>query len=200
LKLSHVQRYRDQAIEVLRRLDDATLEDLLRRAQYVASDGYPAQSMGESDVHGGRGGDPVGAKVAADAGGRDEEPDTWRSLADPVGEALAQLFGNLVEIAGLVRVIDRKRAYVLAAGDALKGRQPVGGGVCDVCGRVVAGTEDDRLRGVGGGRACDTDRKAWERGGRPLAGPGFEQWKRDRQAELGQMLDRHPRTEVSPST
>lgn len=193
MNLTTASRLRNEAIELLLELTDADLAELLRPGRIVAlADGHTAGS-GSEGGSGGLGGhsDPVASMVCSAAGGHVEREgvtassDAWPQRPDPLGDALRLIFDDwLPEIARMARGIERRKQQVLHAADSARARRPGAGGVCDVCDRVVAGTAaskvlgiaEDRLRGIGGGFACDTDRRQWERDGRPLAGPEFERW------------------------
>ena len=64
------------------------------RAKLAVRDGYPTRSMPESDIAGGRTGDPTADYVISMAGGRVDEndmaesDDTWRGPFDPIGNAV----------------------------------------------------------------------------------------------------------------
>lgn len=53
------------------------------RAREKAADGYPTNSLPEGST-GGVGGDPTGSLVVAMAGGRDDQPDNWQGIRDPI--------------------------------------------------------------------------------------------------------------------
>lgn len=213
-RLADAKNHRSRIDELLERLDVRTLGVLLRMATYGSEvDGFGGNSGSEVRPSGIS--DSVMAAIVKLAGGREamEEsepgagdgcpgtPDTWANKsADPVGDAIVEFFGELAEMAGIAtsalaemtghaRRADRLAQYVLATGDGASrvGRSP--GGRCDVCDRVVAGTEADRLRGIGGGFGCDADRMAWERAGRPMAGPDWNRWATERRAFLAAKAD-----------
>lgn len=70
----------------------------VRHGLAAGNDGYPTNSLPESSISGGRGGDPTGRAVIARAGGRDAESgdssttrDTWRGPRDPVAAAVSNM-------------------------------------------------------------------------------------------------------------
>ncbi len=163
-KPAQAERQRAHAREVLDRLDDVTITELLRRARFSAGrDGHRPSS--ELQSNGGATGDPDRRDPTgrmATAGSPDDASDEWAELPDPVREAISELFAGLAEALGVLRQVDRRRQYVLSAADALRGRQSTVG-VCAACGRTVARTKDDRLRGG----YCEACYKAWNRASRP---------------------------------
>lgn len=96
------------------------IEDLLKfirqhaaaargRAKAAVKDGYPTRSMPESDIAGGRTGDPTADFVVALAGGRVDEddealgPDTWRGPFDPIGNAVRNLDREVLDARNRLR-------------------------------------------------------------------------------------------------
>lgn len=173
---AEAKRQREKAIEWLRDLDDKTIDELLRRAQLSAiPDGY-SPSTGAGAGRGASTNTPTEGGMFARTGfGRtpdDEErgihePDDPEAgyHPDPVRKAADRIFRTLAETWAALRQLDRDRRYVLSVGDAAgRGVDVLArGGICQACGREVAGTEADRLRAG----LCDTDYRAWLREGRP---------------------------------
>jgi hypothetical protein len=128
----------------------------------------------------------TGTELAALRGLPDEmsnSDDNWHrhTFADPRQEIAQLILGNLVEMAGLAKVADKK-LHVLDSyppADVKRDQQMPS---CRACGRWMTGAVvdpvevdniDDPLDVVGGyprtGR-CDACRKAWERAGSPASG------------------------------
>lgn len=161
--LAHLKRQRDVISEVLRRLDDVTLADLHRRARHPASDGF-GSGRPELAVAAASDNTPVEASVLANYRVNDETGEGWWATTDdPVGRALAELFGALSEAAGVLMGVNRNLDYVTHAKESAEGWVSSLQGSCAACDRDVAGTENDRLK-AGYCPACYT---AWLRDGRP---------------------------------
>lgn len=155
---------RDRARAILDRLDDKTCAELGRRARGAVRDGFPSSSGGggvsTSDVS-----RPTEASALVGLPDVEDQADDWvrhESPADPVGDAIAEVFATMGEAVGLLLVIDGQRGYVLATGDDKRGRVSSLGS-CSCCCRDVACTPEDRLRAG----FCGACYQAWVRGGRP---------------------------------
>ena len=136
-----------EVIEILAPyLDPQVLADLYARSEEGSgNDGYPAGSSGQSDIHGGRGGDPTERVVELRAGGKGDEPDTWKELRDTILVRILEFQGELTSIHGSARLLRKCSDVVLNCGDKLKGRQSAVG-ECVRCWRPVSGVGSDRLR------------------------------------------------------
>lgn len=151
--------------------DVAYVADLLARGEEASSiDGYPANSGGQSDIHGGRLSRPTEDAVARKAGGKFDyttemavDDDSWRVQPDPLAEAIAMFSSGIGEVHGLSKIVHRKAQVVLKAADGLRGRVSSLAGVCARCGDDIAGTPNDRMR-AGYDAKCY---QAWLRAGRP---------------------------------
>lgn len=154
------------------------LADLLRRAEQTSRiDGMPRGVRGEPVSGGEPHSDPTGGAVLAlqatacercGASGtarlKDGRPVTcWqchgsgRRFADPVADAVAEIVVELSKIIAAAARIDDRCEVVLGPERERRGREPSLGGMCWVCGKVVAGTEADRLRA----KMCKADYLAW---------------------------------------
>lgn len=117
---SKAKRQRSNIAALIRLLDDATIGELLRRAEHPNVDPWPPQTGqpgGSNDVA-----RPVEAVTVRDAGGRiithpdgTEEctPDAWAGAPDNVRDAIAELFAELAEADGLLESIDQRRQWLL---------------------------------------------------------------------------------------
>ena len=165
-------RQRDRLLELLKRLDDRTLEDLDRRGRFtVVPDGYrPAAGGG---VHGSDISRPVEGTVLA----REAQPP-----ADPLAKTILGIFAALgaadMALAGIDHALEVVRGYGSTAG-----RITSLAGDCGACGRPVAGTAQDPLRKG----YCDACRKAYERDdehGQAATQPDRAAFERKRRAKL----------------
>jgi hypothetical protein len=91
-----------EVIEILTPyLDVQVLADLYARGEETTgADGYPSGSGGDSDIHGGRGGDPVERVVELRAGGKGDEPDTWEELRDVILTRILEFQSELASVHG----------------------------------------------------------------------------------------------------
>jgi hypothetical protein len=80
-------------------------------------------------------------------------------IEDLVAVWLADLFRATAEMREISRKVDRLDHLIDHRADGRVGRQSSLQGPCVACGRVVAGTEQDRLRSS----LCDPCRKRWKR-------------------------------------
>ena len=150
-------RKRSETIEILHTLTDVRLLELLRRDEETAEvDGY---GSGASD--GGRSSDisrPTETAALSTYVARDE-----------VHLVVEQVCAEMSELHGLARRMGRSVEALFNAGDKMRGRVSSLGGMCQACGREVAGTDADRLRSG----YCHADYARWLRAGRPDR-PAFE--------------------------
>jgi hypothetical protein len=209
--LRRVRGDRDRLVEILRALDVDTLGELLRRAgaalrrddqhqwfevpnedgagQAVA-DGYPRGGEGGRGRQVNADGTPTSAVtsvVLTAAGGDGDEADNWPEPADPIVATVRRICDGMATTRRTLEAVDRLRRYVLASGDARRGRQSSLQGPCRCCYRDVLGTARDRLR-TGYCQACY---RAWLDAGRPGADaqePGDRRgvWERERRRWLEQ--------------
>lgn len=143
---------RDRAKAILDRLDDKCCTELGRRARGAPRDGYPSSTRGEGVSN-----SEVSRPTEATALVAIES-----TIADPVGDAIAEVFATMGEIASLAKILDDQRGYIMATGNDRRGRISALGS-CAACTRDVACTPTDRL--VAG--YCSACYKAWARAGRP---------------------------------
>lgn len=154
-------RRRDAALAILARLDDGTCKELARRARGAPVDGFPSGGSGvavsTSDVS-------RPTERAAFRGLPTEGPDDWSQhlQADPVGDAIAEVFAVMAQVEKQLLTLDRKRGYVLATASDKRGRISSIGS-CQACTRSVACNVTDRLRAG----FCAGCWSAWVRAGRP---------------------------------
>lgn len=149
---------------IVARFDAKTLTELGRRARGAVRDGFPSSTGG--GIHGSDVSRPteasalVGLPPEAEPG-QEAQPDDWsrRAPADPVGDAIDEVFALLSEALGLLMAADDQRGYILAVG---KEGRPSSLASCGACSRDVLCQPDDRLRAG----FCEACYKAWTRGGR----------------------------------
>lgn len=138
--LKRARRDLARAQEALTRLSSA-LDELWRRgSELTGADGYPSSSMGS------------GVQSTAELTSVEAAAEARvfaREVADPVLEGLAEIASNLAEMAGLAKIADRRRAYVLATHDAWRGNAPREGD-CEACERFVSGVGDTRVLSAAG--------------------------------------------------
>lgn len=184
--------------------DDKPLPDMLaelvRRGEYVAHDGYPSQSMADSDIHGGfAGASPVEGRSLRLAAPSDEEarrkrepvrPDDWAETErDVAADALRELVTNIDAAATFMGDADTTRRFLLS----IQGRQrnPEAADEPDKCGlceAVVTKVGNDRIRS-GYCLACYT---AWRDAGSPRDPVERSQFERDRLAKKNARLHVDP--------
>lgn len=198
-ELDNLLRLRDELDRAVKALDDRAIAELHRRAGLSGKpaaalqegagrtlrDGYGGGSSGvavsTSDVS-----NSVLATVAARGGGNEDAgtPDTWPPFDDPMIRQVEELFEHLGAAVTHASSIRRIRRRIEDAVGPI-GRTSSLQGECLCCGREVAGTATDRLRGG----YCDACRKAWERDGRPGSDPQEPsgrrvRWEEDRRQKL----------------
>ena len=79
-------------------------EEARRRAKNAAvKDGYPARSMPESEIHGGRMSDPTADYVVSLAGGSGSSPDEWKTPYDPIKVAVNNMGRELYDARNRLR-------------------------------------------------------------------------------------------------
>lgn len=154
------------------------LAELVRRGEYVVADGYPAQSMADSDIHGGfaqtgststeraalRWASPSAEEAAAKR--QPVEPDDPDRVVDrdPAAEHLESLVTRIDAAATLFAHADRDRKFLLS----IQWRQPDPEAIhapttCSLCPRVVTNYGADRLKSL----YCPACYEAWRRAGAP---------------------------------
>ena len=79
------------------------------------------------------------------AGGKGDEPDTWKELSDTILVRIVQFQGELTSIHGSARLLRKCSDITLHAADNLRGRVSAVG-ECVRCTRPVTGVGSDRLR------------------------------------------------------
>lgn len=172
------------------------LEELMRRGAHVVADGYPSQSMADSDIHGGfaQTGSTSTEKAAlrwasesaedAEAHGREVRPDDPnRHLErDVAGDALRELVSDIDRLAWHAANADNIRKLLVSIETRRYGRES---GVvnCPLCGELVTNTGDDRIRS-GYCRSCYD---AWRRAGSPQDPVERHQFERE---WLGKLAER----------
>lgn len=159
LRLMH---QRDVALTVLGRLGDKNCTELGRRARHAVRDGYASYSGWGEAVSTSAISRPTESSATAGLRAGDE-PDDWRrhdEPADPVGDAIAEVFDTMREVTRLLRIVDDQVGYVLATGAP---RRVSSVASCEACTRDVLCTPEDRL--VSG--YCGACYRAWVRAGRP---------------------------------
>lgn len=154
---------RDRALAILARLDNKTCVELGRRARGAPRDGYPSTTGGEGVSN-----SEVSRPTEVSAIAAIES--TW---ADPVGDAIAEIFTTMAEALGLLLVIDDQRGYVLAVGKEGRASSLTS---CSCCARDVLCQPGDRLRAG----FCSACYSAWIRASRPERA----EFIRDRRAAL----------------
>lgn len=171
------------------------LAELVRRGEYVPADGYPSQSMADSDIHGGfaqTGSTSTeraalrwaseSAEDAAAAGRRVEPDDPERDVErDVAADALRELVVNIDGAAMFIGDADRSRKFLLS----IQGRQhdPEDAQAptrCALCPAIVTNVGDDRLRSL----YCPACYKAWQRAGAPQDTVERRRFERERLAKL----------------
>lgn len=145
-------RDRDDVLAWLKKLDNNTLEDLVRRGQHrPGGDGFPTASLG--DGGGASASDDTSTErsalrnAAAPVEEGDEgQRDTWAERdADTVGRSLGEMTG----LFGLLKVtaeeLDQRRQGIQNADSKWRGRQ-LSVGDCLCCTHTCAGDHNDRLK------------------------------------------------------
>lgn len=177
--LDHLMRLRDELDRLVKALDDRTMAELHRRAGLSGKpaealqdgagralrDGYGGGSSGVAVAVSGVA-DPVLTTVEADAGGDEDQPDTWRQWDDPMVRQAMELFEHLGAAVVHTNEAQRIRRRIEQVAGPL-GRAPSLQGECRCCGRVVAGTATDRLKS-GYDESCY---RAWLDAGKPGSDP-----------------------------
>src|SRR5579871_6205102 len=133
----------DFSIEVLSGFDEETLADLLARGDLSPRpDGYPTSSRSA-----GRSSEPTSSTESAAIALVDS-----RITPDPIGDAVSELVSILQEFPGMAKRCKQLRSVIENAADTVKDASEPDH--CLACGREVAGTRSDRLRG-GYCNSCD---------------------------------------------
>lgn len=164
------------------------LEEIMRRAEFVVADGYPTQSMADSDIHGGfaQTGDTSTERAAlrlasesdeeALAHFRQVQADVWRERErDVAGDALVELRSDVEHMAQLADNVDNCRKLVLSIQGRKRGRESTVDN-CPLCGGLVTNVGEDRIK-AGYCPACYT---AWRRAGSPRDSVERHQFERAR--------------------
>lgn len=182
-KLSRTARravdQRHDILELLKRLTPELIEDLDRRARFLAvPDGYPRGGGG--GIHGSDVSRPTEASVIA----RDE---LEVLPADPIGEQIALVLATLSEAAGVLKPVDRWLRYLAAYQDQAIVRDTTGASDCRGCDRTVAGGAADPIRS-GLCNACRSAYVRWSDGHPVSDDPAahrleFERWRHEQLAE-----------------
>lgn len=150
-EIERYERYRDDSIRALTKLDRPTIAHLLRAMEPSQIDGYPSGTP-ESSIHSRN---DISRPTELAVINRLENTRT-----DPLLEAATDVLTRLAELSGHAKVISKRTDVVIHAGDSLKGRISSISN-CQACNRDVAGTPADPIVS-GYCRAC---RKDWERSG-----------------------------------
>lgn len=151
------------------------LEEIMRRGAFVISDGYPTQSMADSDIHGGfaqtgsTSTERAALRLAAEsdedaaAGGRSVRPDTWAETErDLAGDVIRGLVTSIAEVGGILENVDRCRKVIFSIEGRHHGRESTVVN-CPLCTGLVTNVGEDRIK-AGYCPACYT---AWRRAGAP---------------------------------
>lgn len=144
--LDELKRRRNAMRRVLGELSDDLLAELRRRAGESNRELEDGAGGLLRDGFGRGGGESV-------SGGSVARPTEQAAIAellddphgDPVRESISELFSRMGDACGALLAVDRKRRYVLAAGDAARGRQSTVG-ACARCDRTVTGVGSDRVK------------------------------------------------------
>lgn len=144
------------------------VEDLMRRAEHNAADGYPPRSMGDGTGGGSGDSTPTEARALRLASpavedGEEGEPDTWEERQlDQVSELLREFAMNLGRIDDHLARNDKIRRAVLSVETRMKKRQ-TDLSDCECCSRSVLKTREDPMRSG----YCTECFDAWVAAGRP---------------------------------
>ena len=149
----------EQVRSDLRKFDVDTLVEIMRRGERAAiPDGHKARGgdggrVGSSDTTSvesaalrGLSQDDQAQWVENDAGQLVRAENWTRHIqADPIGDAIEDIFQRLDEVIDIAKILDKKRQVVIHSADGRRGRESTLT-QCQACGRDVPGTEVDRLR------------------------------------------------------
>lgn len=168
------------------------IEELIRRGQYVVADGYPTQSMADSDIHGGfaqtgsTSTERAALRLAAESDedaethDRDTRPDDWRERErDVAGDALRELVSDIERAAFHMGDADQARKFLLSIQGRRHGRESTVVN-CPLCGGLVTNVGNDRIRSG----YCLGCYSAWRDAGSPRDPVERSQFERDRLARL----------------
>lgn len=171
---------RDRIRQILGLLTDDVINELARRGELLAdTDGFPTGGGGGHSSEVSR---PTEIAVLGhyrQTGA--EQRDVVHRPADPVGEAIRELFASLGEAHGVLEGVASRRDLVLRSAESAA---PAGsrGGYCDGCERWVPNSSTDCLRKG----FCDACRKAFDRDEQAPGGaspqPDRELWALRRRA------------------
>ena len=177
----------EQLVDIRKTLDTLTptvIAELVRKGRHTnTADGYPSRTLGDGTSGGGS--ELTSVETSANQAGFAGTSDDYfgrctvsQPEPDPTGEAIANVFDQIHQVAKIMHSIDSELGYINHVRHAASGRQPTStGGPCQCCGRDVPGTENDRLR-AGYCNACSM---AWIRAGRP----DRRQFEVERRRKLG---------------
>lgn len=192
----HARVQRDQIITAMGKLNDARLDELSRRGQYVSGcDGFPAQTMGGGTARGSNVLTSVESAVYRRIGVPDTveqggDTDDRFNQVDPVAGVLNDLFTVLQQMSTLSARLLRLEENLRVDRERSSGRVSSLAGDCLACDRAVSGSDGDRLRG-GLCQACDRAlRRAMMRGTVPRDAAGMvdrSAWFELRRADLRDM-------------
>lgn len=156
------------------------LAELVRRGEHVPHDGYPPQSMADSDIHGGFAqATPTEKRALRLATNDDEQPDDWRETTrDTAADALRELVTNISAAASFLGDADTNRRFLLSIQWRQKDEEPVD--TCSLDGTVVTKLGADRIKGG----YCPACYEAWRRAGAPRDPVERSQFERERLAKL----------------
>lgn len=197
-----LDRETNQAIErLLERVGPADgemdlLAELLRRGEYVVADGYPPQSMADSDIHGGFAQVPgmdtptekralrLASEADEDAlnAGRAVKPDDFdQEERDVAADKLRELVSSIDGAATLLAHADRDRKFLLS----IQWRQhnPEDADApdkCSLCESVVTKIGSDRIKSG----YCPACYEAWRRAGAPQDPVERRRFEQERLAKL----------------
>lgn len=171
------------------------LAELVRRGEYVPADGYPAQSMADSDIHGGFAQTgSTSTERAALRWASESEEDARRNRRpveaddpdrvvgrDVAAEKLRELVTSIDGAATALAHADRDRKFLLSIQwrqhDPEEADAPTR---CSLCPAVVTNLGDDRLRSL----YCPACYKAWQRAGAPQDPVERRRFETERLAKL----------------
>jgi hypothetical protein len=140
-RVKHVHAAIEASVRTLKQLGP-DVEELLRRREHDAADGYPSSSMGGGG-NSGTVSDPT------------QRAALTKPPQDSIATAIDSIFAKLTEVDNLCRSIGEKHRLVFDVEQNERGRQS-SGKHCRACGEFISGVGDDRsIRGY--------DRKHYDR-------------------------------------
>jgi hypothetical protein len=183
--IAHAKRHRDHLRDLLKQLDDHTIEDLERRGRYTPTpDGMPT-GTGNGN---GRGTD-ISRPTEQAATRRITDTPT----ADPIGNLAARIFNNLRTAHELLATLDHDLEVIRGYGTPA-GRTSTLAGDCHACLRPVAGGARDPIRN-GYCNACRSAYIRWTEDNPVTDDPAAHRqaFERHRRATLATRPDPHTR-------